>query len=84
MVCSTSVKLCELVDLVYWYIPLLSTRPQWKRRTRDFRKSEGGRLRAIVQWKCVNPLGPRSGYIRVRYMTISGYIRALYKPDTLY
>ena len=54
MVRSTTVKLCERVELVEWYIPMLSSRPQGKRRTRDYRKCEGERLREIVQWKCVN------------------------------
>ena len=35
---------------------MLSSRQQGKRRTRDCLKGEGGRLRAIVEWKCVNCL----------------------------
>ena len=54
MVRSMNVKLCERVDLMWFYILMLSTRQQGKRRTRDCRKGEGGRLRAIEQWKCVN------------------------------
>ena len=41
MVRSTTVKLCERVDLVYWYIAKFSSRPQEKRTTRDCRKGEG-------------------------------------------
>ena len=41
MVRSTTVKLCEHVDLVSWYIAILSSRPQGKRTTRDCRKGEG-------------------------------------------
>ena len=40
MVRSTTVKLCERVDLVYWYIAIFSPRPQGKRTTRDCRKGE--------------------------------------------
>ena len=38
---STTVKLCERVDLVYWYIAITISRPQGKRTTRDCRKGEG-------------------------------------------
>ena len=41
MVRSTTVKLCESVDLVYWNIAIFSSRPQGKRTTRDCRKGEG-------------------------------------------
>ena len=41
MVRSTTVKLCERVDLVWWYIAILSSRLQEKRTTRDCRKGEG-------------------------------------------
>ena len=56
MVRSTTVKLCERVSLMLWYIPMLSSRHQGKRRTCDCLKGEERRLRAIVQWKCVNCL----------------------------
>ena len=54
MVRSTTVKLCERVDLLKLYIAIFSSRPQGKRTTLDCRNGEGGHLRAIVQWKCVN------------------------------
>ena len=38
---STTVKLCERVDLVWWYIAIFSSCPQVKRTTRDCRKDEG-------------------------------------------
>ena len=38
---STTVKLCERVDLVYWDIAIFSSRPHGKRTTRDCRKGEG-------------------------------------------
>ena len=41
MVRSTTVKLCERVDLVQWYIAIFSSRLQGKRTTRDCRKGEG-------------------------------------------
>ena len=41
MVRSTTVKLCERVDLVLRYIAIFSSRPQEKRTTRDSRKVEG-------------------------------------------
>ena len=41
MVRSTTVKLCEHVDLVWQYIAIFSSRPQGKRMTRDCRKGEG-------------------------------------------
>ena len=41
MVRSTTVKLCERVDLVKWYIAIFSSRLQGKRTTRDCRKGEG-------------------------------------------
>ena len=41
MVRSTTVKLCERVDLVYWYFAIFSSRPQGNRTTRDCRKGEG-------------------------------------------
>ena len=41
MVRSTTVKLCERVDFVYWYIAIFSSRLQGKRTTRHCRKSEG-------------------------------------------
>ena len=41
MVRSTTVKLCEHVDLVLRYIAIFSSRPQGKRTTRDCRKGEG-------------------------------------------
>ena len=41
MVRSTTVKLCERVDLVWWYIAIFSSRPQGKRTTLDCRKGEG-------------------------------------------
>ena len=41
MVRSTTVKLCERVYLVYWYIAIFSSRTQGKRTTRDCRKGEG-------------------------------------------
>ena len=41
MVLSTTVKLCERVDLVQWYIVIFSSRPQEKRTRRDCRKGEG-------------------------------------------
>ena len=41
MVRSTTVKLCERVDLVKWYIAILSSRPQGKRTIRDCWKGEG-------------------------------------------
>ena len=41
MVRSTTVKLCERVDLVKWYIAIFTSRPQGKRTTRDCRKGEG-------------------------------------------
>ena len=40
MVRSTTVQLCERVDLVWWYIAIFSSRPQGKRTTRDCRKGE--------------------------------------------
>ena len=40
MVRSTTVKLCERVDLVLRYIAIFSSRPQGKRTTRDCRKGE--------------------------------------------
>ena len=40
MVRSTTIKLCERVDLVYWNIAIFFTRPQGKRMTRDCRKGE--------------------------------------------
>ena len=41
MVHSTSVKLCERVDFVQWYIAIFSSRPKGKRTTRDCREGEG-------------------------------------------
>ena len=41
MVRSTTVKLCERVDLVQWFDPKLSSRPQGKRTTRECWKSAG-------------------------------------------
>ena len=41
MVRQTTVKLCERVDLVLWYIAIFSLRPQGKHTTSDCRKSEG-------------------------------------------
>ena len=41
MVRPTTVKFCERVDLVQWYIAIFSSRPQRKRTTRDCRKGEG-------------------------------------------
>ena len=41
MVRSTTVKLCERVDLVLWYIAIFSSRPQGIRTTLDCRKGEG-------------------------------------------
>ena len=41
MVRSTTVKLCERVGFVYWYIAIFSSRPQRIRTTRDCRKGEG-------------------------------------------
>ena len=41
MVRSTTVKLCQRVDLVQCYIAIFSSRPQGKRTTRDCRKGEG-------------------------------------------
>ena len=41
MLRSTTVKLCERVDLVLWYIAIFSSRPQGKRTTRDNRRGEG-------------------------------------------
>ena len=41
MVRSTTVKLCERVDFVLWYIAIISSRPQGKRTTRDCRKGVG-------------------------------------------
>ena len=41
MVRSTTVKLCERVDLVQWYIAIFSSCLQGKRTTRDCRKGEG-------------------------------------------
>ena len=41
MVLSTTVKLCERVDLVQWYIAIFSSRPQGKRTTRECRKTQG-------------------------------------------
>ena len=41
MVRSTTVKHCERVDLVYWYVAIFSSRPQGKRTTRDCRIGEG-------------------------------------------
>ena len=41
MVRSKTVKLCERVDLVQWYIAIFSSRSQRKRTTRDCRKGEG-------------------------------------------
>ena len=40
MVRSTTVKLCERVDLLSWYIDIFPSRPQGKRTTRDCRKGE--------------------------------------------
>ena len=40
MVRSTTVKFCERVDLLYWYIAIFSSRLQGKRTTRDFQKGE--------------------------------------------
>ena len=40
MVRSTTVKSCERVDLVYWYIAIITSRPQGKRTARDCRKGE--------------------------------------------
>ena len=41
MVGSTTVKLCEHVDLVQWYIAIFFSRPQGKRITRKRRIGEG-------------------------------------------
>ena len=41
MVRSTTVKLCERVDLVQWYIDIFTSRPQGNRTTHDCRKGEG-------------------------------------------
>ena len=41
MVHSTTVKLCERLDLVLWYIAIFSSRPQGIRTTLDCRKGEG-------------------------------------------
>ena len=41
MVRSTTVKLCERLDLVYWYIAIFSSRPEEERTKRDCRKREG-------------------------------------------
>ena len=41
MVRSTTVKLCELVDLVLCNIAILFSSPQAKRTTRECRKGEG-------------------------------------------
>ena len=40
MVLSTTVKLCERVELVLWYIAIFCSRPQGKRTIRDCRKGE--------------------------------------------
>ena len=42
MVRSTTVNLCEHVDLVQWYIAIFSSRSQRKRTTRNRRIGEGG------------------------------------------
>ena len=41
MVRSTTVKLCERVNLVKLYIAMLFSHPHGKRTTRDCRKGEG-------------------------------------------
>ena len=41
MVRSTTVKLCESVDLMLWYIAIFFSRPQGKSTTRDCWKVEG-------------------------------------------
>ena len=41
MVRSTTVKLCERVDLVQWYIAIFTSRPQGKCTTLECRKNEG-------------------------------------------
>ena len=41
MIRSTTVKLCERVDLVKRYIAIYSSRPQGKRTTRNCMKCEG-------------------------------------------
>ena len=40
-VCCTTVKVCDHVDLVFWYISIPFTHPQGKRTTCDCRHGEG-------------------------------------------
>ena len=44
MVRSKTVKLCEHVNLVQPYVPMFFSRPQGKRTTCNYRKSQGGKL----------------------------------------